>query len=441
MKLFYIDDIYKKPKIGHEVELLCWISHKRTSGSITFLKVEDSTGIVNVTAEKNILGNSPYDLLKKTPKESSIKIIGILCFNLKDKTHIEINITNYEIINRATKQLYPSPRSLDNPFDNKYVNQVLNNRHLYIRNQKISSVFKIKHQMLIALRQWLNQNKFTEVDTPILTQSNLYNNNNTFFTDYFGTKVYLSQCAGLYIGAMVPGLEKVYTVTPAFRKESSKSPRHNPEFYHLKGQVAFFNLEDTMKLIEDLIYFTVCYIDSNCQKELKILNVDIDKKMYEPPYPVISYLDSIELIRSSGIDIKVGQSLNETAEQCVADHYNKPTFVKNIPSEIEPFPYRESIDGSFTKTADLLIPDGIGEILGIAEFIFKNDELIARMAKKRKQSKQNNLEWYTDLSQFGDIPRSGFGMGVERLLRAILKLPHVRDCFLFPRLYDRQPYP
>lgn len=441
MKLLYINDIVNESEIGSIVEISCWISHMRTSGSITFLKVEDSTGIINAVAEKNILGEYQFDLVKKTPKESSIKIIGELIKNPRVKTEREINITHYEVINKTTKQIYPSPRSLENPFDKKYVNQVLTNRHLYIRNQKISSVFKIKNQMLIAMREWLNRNMFTEVDTPILTQSNLYDNKNTFNTDYFGTNVYLSQCAGLYLGAMVPAFEKVFTITPAFRKESSKSPRHNPEFYHLKGQMAFFDIDDTMKLIENLIHYTTSFIDSNCQKELKILNVEIDSKMYEPPYTVITYLDSIKLINSKGIKIEIGQSLNEKAEQCIADEYHKPTFVRDIPSEIEPFPYRETNDGLFTKTADLLIPNGFGEILGIAEFIYNYGELITRMANKNKEPKEDNLEWYTDLSQFGDIPRSGFGIGVERLLRAILKLDHIRDCFLFPRLYDRQPYP
>lgn len=113
----------------------------------------------------------------------------------------------------------------------------------------------------------------------------------------------------------------------------------------------------------------------------------------------------------------------------------------NIPKEIEPFPYKLTKNNSFTKTADLLIPNGFGEILGIAEFIYQNEELKERMIHKKKLAKENNLEWYTDLSQFGDVPRSGFGMGVERLLRVILKLPHIKDCYTFPRLYDRQPYP
>ncbi|KKS66469.1 MAG: Asparagine-tRNA ligase [candidate division WWE3 bacterium GW2011_GWB1_42_6] len=441
MKLFYINDIVSKTTIDGQIEISCWIKNKRTSGAITFLEIEDSTGSINAIAEKNILGDPSYNLLRKTPIESSVKIFGNLQADPHKETLWEIKIVHFDVINKATKQLSPSPRTLNDPFNKKYANQILNNRHLYIRNSKISSVIKIKHQMLIAIREWFNSNKFTEVDTPILTQSNLYDNNNTFNTDYFGTKAYLSQCAGLYLGAMVPALEKVYTITPAFRKESSKSPRHNPEFYHLKGQMAFYNLQETMKLVEDFIYHTVIFIDTNCSKDLSQLEININTKMYEPPYPVISYLDSIKLLKSNGINIKIGQSLNEKAEQCIADKYNKPTFIMNIPSEIEPFPYSLTDDKLFTKTADLLIPNGFGEILGIAEFIYDTEELKTRMKEKKKDPKENNLEWYTDLSKFGDVPKSGFGMGVERLLRAILKLPHIRDCYMFPRLYGRQPYP
>ena len=441
MKLIYINDIVHNFKEGVQVEILCWIKNKRSSGSITFFEVEDSTGTINIVAEKGILGHHQYDSLRKTPIESSIKIFGNLLLDPINKETKEINIIRFEVINICTKNISPSPRSIDNPFDKKYSNQILSNRHLYVRNSKISAVLKIKHQMLISMRNWLNHNKFIEVDTPILTQSNLYDDDNTFNTDYFGTKVYLSQCAGLYLGAMVPAFEKVYTITPAFRKESSKSPRHNPEFYHLKGQVAFSSLEEMMSQIENLIYHTVQHINLNCHDELDKLKITIDTELYKPPYPIISYTDSITYLKSKGFKINIGQSLNEKAEQCIADKFNKPTYVKNIPTQIEPFPYEETEDALYTKTADLLIPKGFGEILGIAEFIYDQDKLKNRMAKKNKDPKEKNLEWYTDLSQFGDIPRSGFGMGVERLLRAILKLPHIRDCYPFPRLYGRKPYP
>ena len=391
MKSLYIDEIRNYTDIGNRVEISCWIKHKRIYNSIIFYEIEDSTGTMSAILEKNAVDTIAFNSLKKIPNESSVLITGILRKNPNNNKEKEINIEHFEIINKVTKQVNPSPRSINNPFDKKYSNQILNCRHLYIRNSKITSVIKVKHKMLIALREWLNNNKFTEVDTPILTQSNLYDNNNTFSTDYFGTKVYLSQCAGLYLGAIVPSLEKVYTVTPAFRKESSKSPRHNPEFYHLKGQMAFYNIEDTIKLVEDLIYYTVTSIAKNCIEELLTLGVNIDLELYKPPYPQISYTDSIKILKSHSIDIKMGQSLNEKAEQCIADKYNKPTFVMNIPKEIEPFPYKLTKDKSFTKTTDLLIPDGFGEILGIAEFIFKNEELKERMIHKKKMQKKTTL--------------------------------------------------
>lgn len=441
MKHFYIKDITDNINCENQVVVSCWLKNKRVSGSITFLELEDSTGEIEAIAEKNTIEKSIYDLISTTPIESSITVHGTIQNNPKNKDRKEINISQFEIINLANRQLSPSPRLLRDPFDKKYADYILKNKHLFIRNSKISSVIKIKHKMLIYLREWLNNKKFIEVDTPILTQSNLYDSSNTFNTDYFGTKVYLSQCAGLYLGAMVPALEKVYTVTPAFRKESSKSPRHNPEFYHLKGQIAFCYLDEIMSLIEEMLYHTTCSIKKNCIDELNTLGIEIDTDMYKPPYPRIPYSDAIKILASKNIHLEPNQSLNEKAEQCIADKFNKPTFVMNVPSNLEPFPYKYAKNESFTNTADLLIPNGIGEILGVAEFIHQSDELKKRMIEKNKFSKENNLEWYKELAEFGDIPRSGFGMGVERLLRAILQLPHVRDCFPLPRLYGRKPYP
>ena len=440
MKHTYIKDILQKYQTGDSVEIQCWIKSKRTSGSIAFFEIEDSTGSISTTIQKDAIGNPLFNEIYKITKESSVSIKGIVQ-NSPSHNQKEINVTKLEIINKATKVLSPSPRELKNPFKSKLANQILSNRHLYIRNSKIASVMRIKHKMLISLREWLNNDSFVEIDTPILTQSNVYDNVNTFDTDYFGTTVYLSQCAGLYLGAAIPALEKVYTVTPAFRKESSKSPRHNPEFYHLKGQMAFYNLEETINLTEKMIYHTVTSLKSLCKDDFNNLNVDLDTDMYKPPYPKITYLESLNILKSNGINIKIGQSLNEKAEQCIADKFNRPVFVVNMPAEVEPFPYMLTEDKRFTKTADLLIPNGFGEILGVAEFIYDHEELINRMKEKNKNPDTNSLNWYINLTEFGNVPRGGFGMGVERFLRVLLKLDHIRDCFLFPRLYDRKPYP
>ncbi|HOX96561.1 MAG TPA: asparagine--tRNA ligase [Candidatus Woesebacteria bacterium] len=443
MKTFFIKHIFGL-QTNTDVEILCWIKNKRDHGGIIFFELEDSTGSIDSIVLKDSVSNNEYVQISKITIDSSVKVHGVTKNNTTKKGKQEIQIISMLIIGTASPKLEPSPRSLVNPFEKRYSKLILNKRHLYIRNSKIRSVFVIKYQMLSILREWFKKYQFIEVDTPILTQTNIYDNNNTFNTDYFGTKVYLSQCAGLYLGAMVPTFEQVYTITPAFRRESSKSPRHNPEFYHLKCQAAFCSLEDMMNFIENMLFFLVNNLNTVSQVDLNNLNISINVQEFKPPYPKISYLSALKILKSEGIDIEIGQSLNEKAETIITSKYNKPVFVTNMPAKVEPFLYKimES-DNRFTKTADLLLPGGYGEILGVAEFIQDSSQLLTRINEKKyiTEIEKQKIQWYVELCNFGNIPRSGFGMGVERLLRALLKLPHIRDAFLFPRLYDHLPYP
>jgi len=440
MKTFFIKHIATS-QINDEIEIFCWIKNRRNHGGLLFLEFEDSTGNIVGVASKDILSESIYQQISAIPSESSVNVRGTIR-NHPTSFIREILIKEVSIVGIALPKIEPSPRNINNPFSSKYSKLILNKRHLYIRNSKIRSVFVIKYHLLSILRKWFEAHQFIEVDTPILTQSNIYSNKNTFSTDYFGTKVYLSQCAGLYLGAMVPVFEQVYTITPAFRRESSKSPRHNPEFYHLKCQTAYSTIEEMMDFIEDMLFFLVKKLIKTSQIELNNLGVDIKTHIFKPPYPRISYLSAIELLKLEGINLEIGQSFNEKAENIITSKFEKPVFVVNMPAKVEPFPYKiDESDSRFTKTADLLMPGGYGEILGVAEFIQDSASLINRLSEKKDITDKESVRWYTELCDYGNIPRSGFGMGVERLLRALLKLPHIRDTILFPRLYDHLPYP
>jgi len=449
MKVLYIADILKNintEKRLPESKILGWLKSKRHLGGIIFLEIEDSTGSVKVIVERNHIELDGFNTILKMPRESCVEILFKMR-KVKDTLQKELIARKIKIISEATLHVDPYPRDnftdiFNEKHSEKQIDSLLKRRHLFLRNPKLKAVIKIKAILLEAIRKYLKANKFLEIDTPILTQATLYRDSNTFEVDYFGTKTYLSQCAGLYLEAALPAFEKVYTITPAFRSELSKSPRHNPEFWHAKAQLAFCNYEEMMKFVENMLYNIAKHISKKAKTELKILEVVIDLEKLRPPYPKISYTEALNFLNKKGLNLKWGTSLNEKAEKVISHRFDKPVYVTGMPRAVEPFPYLvDDLNPRSTKTADLIATDGYGEILGIAEFIYKPDELIKRLKECGKFSEIKRFEWYLELKQYGSVPHSGFGMGVERVLRWLLKLPHVRDTFPFPRLYHRKPYP
>ncbi|MEK7540818.1 MAG: asparagine--tRNA ligase [Patescibacteria group bacterium] len=346
------------------------------------------------------------------------------------------------MINEAKLKITPLPRSDFDIFSPSLTDHILTNKHLFLRNPKIISIIKLKSILFEIIRDYFRSQKFVEVNTPIITQSTLYEDDATFSVDYFGVKTYLSQCAGLYLGAAVPALEKVYTITPAFRAQPSRSPRHNPEFYHAKAQIAFCDLDEIMKFTENMIYYCGINFIKLGEEELKNLNIDLNITKIKPPYPKITYTEALKILKKRGVLLRWGKSLNEMSEKIIGEEFKKPVFITGMPRKVEPFPYAlDPKNSKITMTADLLAPDGYGEILGVAEFIYNFNEILERFGETDKHKQNERFKWYIDLMQYGNVPHSGFGLGIERLLRWFIKLPHVRDAFAFPRLYHRFPYP
>jgi asparaginyl-tRNA synthetase len=236
--------------------------------------------------------------------------------------------------------LTPNPRSDFDFYNPKYVNHILNNRHFYIRNPKVIATIKLKNSLLKSFRFFFENKNFTEVDMPILSQGYLYSRESSFKTDYFGTEAYLSQCCGMYLGATVNSLERIFTVAPSFRTEPSKSPRHNPEFWHIKAQVAFFDLDDMISFTSEMVYEVVKQFKILGAKELDLLKIDIDSNSLKPPYPVITYDDAVQIIKKSSKNFVWGKSLNQREEKLISSKFTTPIFIKGMPKQVEPFPYK-----------------------------------------------------------------------------------------------------
>ena len=294
--------------------------------------------------------------------------------------------------------------------------------------------------MIRATYEFFNKEGFMKVDAPILTGSAPEGTTELFHTKYFDRDAYLSQSGQLYeeAGAMAYG--KVFSFGPTFRAEKSKTRRHLIEFWMIEPEMAFTHQEESLEVQERYIAYLVQSVLDHCDYELNILGRDKDvlKRYTELPYPRISYDEAIKMLQDSGEfpDVEWGADFGSPEETYLAEQFSKPVFVMNYPKAIKPFymkphPTRDDV----VICADLLAPEGYGEIIGGSERATDTDYLKEQIEKAGLNMK--DYEWYLDLRRYGSVPHSGFGLGLERAVTWITGEDHIREAIPFPRLLNR----
>jgi asparaginyl-tRNA synthetase len=435
MKDIFISDLKSLISDKVVVTVTGWIKNQRSLGSLKFIDLEDSTGQIQVVSER---------LSLSMPKGSAIKVVGTLKVQENDSSKVEIIAETIELIQAfLLDTISPLPRSDTASLELTGIDNLLSNRHLYICNDRAQTILRFRHKFFRTMHSWFDKQGFIEINAPILTEALLYKESTAFSVDYFGTPVFLTQCVGFYLEACILAFEKVYNFGPSFRAEPSHGRRHLAEYYHIKAEIAHVNLRNLMDFVQNLISEVCSEIIEVAGDELEKLNAPLLTFDLTPPYPEIAYKEAIKILNRRGFEIQVGQSLPPEAEESLSYDFDKPFFIVGLPSAVEPFPYViDPNDSELTLTADLHAPGGFGEILGIAEKIYRRSDLENR-ALERKLSKEQRkrLEWYFNLRDAGCVPHGGIGMGVERTIRWLLGLTHVRDAIPFPRLFNRIPRP
>ncbi len=433
-ELFIKDVLHNQFIIGQTVELYGWVASVRVHKSHLFFDLEDSTGRIQVIVNTNIIN-------VRIKPEQSIMVLGSLMLNSKSKKY-EIVAKSVQIIGDVTLPLSPAPRSDFDIFDNRYTNYVQQNRHLFIRNSKVCAVLKARDYVKTAVCNWFKEKNFTEITAPILTGVLLYDNSTGIPVRVNNQDLFLTQCVAFYLESAVHAFERVYNIGPSFRGAESVSPRHLTEYWHVKAEIAFCPFEDMFSMVESLINSIVEEVMPLSHEIYKALEIKpIIKNIQKIPYPRISYCDAIKLCKSQGIDVAFGKSLGDRAEAFLTEYFDSPLWVTHNARSIEGFPYKIcEFDDRLTYTADLIGNCGGGEILGIADKITDYNELSERLAEKGK-SNETGYEWFKELRNYGTVPHCGIGMGLERLIKWIYKLSHVREAIPFPRSIGRKIYP
>lgn len=418
---------------GKEVTIRGWVYRLRKQKENAFVLVRDDRGGV-------IQCVFPVDRAASLTIESSVEVTGTVSQDTRAPEG------GYEIRGKQLK-VY-NVAGADYPIGEYQSDELLlDKRHLALRTRRMVAMAKIRATVLDYSRRWLVENDWMEVTAPTIVKGAVEGGSTLFKLKYFDEEAYLSQSAQLYLEAMIFSLGPVWSLTPSFRAEKSRTVRHLAEFSHLEAEAPWVTLDDILKVQEQLVSYVIQNTVRERAEELAYLKRDVaDLKKVEPPFERIPYENAIDILRTKGFmivqedgskrEIRVGDDLNVDSERELTKNANKPVFVVGYPIAIKPFYVKEDPERKGVGlAADMLAPQGFGEITSGG---LREDDIVSMTERIKKEGlNPAAYDWYLDLRKYGSVPHGGFGLGIERLMRWITNVDDIKDTVLFPRTMSR----
>lgn len=423
-----VQTVFRPESVGRVVRIRGWLQRSRSSGGILFAFLRDRTGQVQVTARRDVLGDKAFDSAEHVQVEGTLVVEGTVAEDRRAPGGREVRASRIEIIDAG--QPFPIFEAQTEEF-------LLDQRHLAIRSPEHVATFRVKAELLRALRNFLDQEEVLEMTPPILTGNPAEGGAEAFTIDYFGRPGYLSQTAQLYLEALIAPHERVYALTPSFRAEKMRTPRHLTEYQHLEVELAWCDLSELIAFVERMIEFVCHEVAERRPEELTQLGRPPEElRAIRAPFERMTYENAIRELHRSGLPIEWGGDLGTAEERALTIERKQPLFVTHFPRELKAFyMLRSPKDSRTVEATDLLAPEGFGEIVGASCRETNIEFLLERL--RALGADPSTYEWYLDLRRHGNVPHAGFGLGVERLLRWMLRRPHIRDTTPFPRTPSR----
>jgi asparaginyl-tRNA synthetase len=441
LSVIRIEDIAQHE--GEEVTLQGWVYNRTDKGRLLFIWIRDGTGYAQCVFFQKNVAPEVFEAAQGLTYESSVRVTGTV--RQDDRAPgmpggYELGVKGLQILQSAEEYpIQPKEHGVD---------FLMDQRHLWIRSQRQWAVLRVRATVIRAIRDWLDDNGFVNMDTPILTPAACEGTTTLFETDYFGDSAYLAQSGQLYNEADIYSFGRVYCFGPTFRAEKSKTRRHLTEFWMVEPEAAFCDMDQLMEIEERFISYIVQTCLRERAGELALLERDISRlERVEPPFPRISYDDALGIIAEIReqtddeelrelLQIEWGDDFGSPHETELTERFEKPVFVYGYPTMakafyMEPWPGRLEV----SKSVDLLAPEGYGEITGGSERISDLNLLLQRLDEWGLP--REAFEWYIDLRRYGSVTHSGFGLGVERTVTWICGIDHLRETIAFPRTLNR----
>jgi len=502
-KMKYIKDL--KNEEGKVVSLNGWVSNKRSGKGLVFIILRDGTGLCQCVVTEETIDATLFQIADKLSLESAIKITGKVLKDEKQVGGYELQVTDIHLYQQAED--YPIAKKAHG------IEFLMDHRHLWLRSRRQWAIMRIRNVISFAIHKFFQEDGFVQMDAPIFTGNACEGTTNLFETEFYDTPAYLSQSGQLYGEAMAMAMGKIYTFGPTFRAEKSKTRRHLSEFWMIEPEMAFYDLDMNMDLIERFLQYVVTDVLAKCEEELAIIERDTTiLKNITVKFPRLPYDEAVRIIKGeqdvngknsiktleedlaivlariteieneikereakiatpgmkkgevnfninkvaelkdelrekeemsknipqwldSARNFEYGNDFGGSDETVLTRLFDTPIMVYNWPHEVKAFYLKRANDDRFAKGVDVLAPEGYGEIVGGGERETDKDLLIKKI--NEHELPMEAFEWYLDLRRYGSVPHAGFGLGLERLVAWVCKLPHVRETIPFPRMYGR----
>ncbi len=422
--------------VGETIEIAGWLYNLRRSGKILFPQLRDGTGIMQCVAVKSQLPEDLFETLRRLTQESSLIITGHVREEARAIGGYEMDVETVDVLQKVSEEEpYPITKKEHG------IEFLMDHRHLWLRSRRQHAIIRIRHEVIRAIRDYLDSNGFTLVDTPIFTPAACEGTTTLFPVNYFDEEtVYLTQSGQLYNEATAMAFGKTYCFGPTFRAEKSKTRRHLTEFWMVEPEMAYANLDDVKQVAEQMIVFAVRRVLENRRDELAVLERNVSKlEAIDLPFPRITYDEAVELLRQKGSEIEWGADFGGPDETILGDAFDSPVMVDRYPAQVKAFYFEPAPDRpEVVLGVDIIAPEGYGEIVGGGQRIHDPDLLLQRL--EEHDLPKDAFNWYVDLRKYGTVPHGGFGMGVERFVAWMCGTEHVRETIAFPRmLYRTRP--
>jgi asparaginyl-tRNA synthetase len=428
----YISIKNLQKKVDKTVNVRGWLHHVRRQGKLIFLVIRDHTGFLQAVVKPNI-GEKNFQVAEQLTRETAVTAEGIV---KKDERApyigIELQVTK---INPVIKYASPELEYEIQPDSGPQV--FLDKRHLVLRGEQASNIMRFRDLITRAFREFFFEREFVEVAPSTIVQTQVEGRSTLFAFKYFEQEAFLTQSSQLYLETVLASLGNVFCVLPSYRAEKSRTRRHLTEYTHIEAEMPWFEFEDLVDFMEDMIIHVYTRAKETSILEKFNPSLDIPSK----PFKQVTYEQAIDFLREYGIKgesevfLEYGDDLTEGPERALVDKIGSPTFLTHFPIGMKPFYMKLNPKNPEVMNAvDLLIPN-VGEIIGGSQREDDLDTLLERM--KEEGLDPNRYYWYIDQRKYGTVPHSGFGLGLERQIQGLLNLDHIREACLYPRLINR----
>jgi len=417
--------------VDRDVEIRGWLFNIRSKGRLHFLQLRDGSGRIQGVAEESAVGEAVAALIRGLKMEASVTVRGKVRRDERAPSGFELTVASVEVTQNPSED-YPIAKKEHG------IDFLLENRHLWLRSSRPHAMMRIRNTAIMAFRRFFHDEGFLLIDTPILTGSIGESAGTLFEVPYFdlGT-AYLAQTGQLYLEAACMAYGRVYNFGPTFRAEKSKTRRHLTEFWMLEAEVAYADNQDNMLLQERMVSAVVAAVLQYHRDDLSVLERDTAPlEKVTVPFDRLDYGEAVKILQGKGSAIQWGDDLGAEDETILTKMHEKPVFVTNYPKKAKAFYMKENPDNPDTVLcADLLAPEGYGEIIGGSQ----REDVLEKLLHRIKEEKlpEETYGWYLDLRKYGSVPHSGYGIGLERTLAWICGVQHIRECIPFPRTISR----